>query len=125
MLSTAAVNQNLKDMLLELRATKKFASYLLTKISGGMPEQFMGAGEGDMSTEDESGIGGPEISAPDKGGPPAGGPPEEGQPEGNEFGGNDEEKKEKEIKTPDEAKKVVNEAITDLKAVVDGIDAID
>ena len=124
MLSTAAVNQNLKDMLLELRATKKFASYLLTKISGGMPEQFMGAGEGDMSTEDESGIGGPEISAPDKGGPPAGGPPEEGQPEGNEFGGNDEEKKEKEIKTPDEAKKVVNEAITDLKAVVDGIDAI-
>lgn len=110
MLSTAQVNKNLKDMLAELRSTRKSASYLLKKIADGMPEQFMGAGEGDMSTEDETNLGGAEMTAP----------PEDGQvPEG--FGG---EKKEEEIKTPEEAKKVVNEAITDLKAVVDGIDAI-
>lgn len=121
MLSTAQVNKNLKDMLAELRQVRTSASYLLKKIADGMPEQFMGgggAGESQMSPEDEMGIGGADMAG--SGGPPEGGPEGLGGPEG-EFGA---EKKEQEIKTPDEAKKVVNEAITDLKAVVDGIDAI-
>lgn len=111
MLSTAQVNSNIKAMLTELRATRKNAGYLLKKIADEMPEEFMGAGDGDMAPEDEMGIGGAEMTAPGDGGAP-----DMGMPPG--------EKKEEEIKTPEEAKKVVNEAITDLKAVVDGIDAI-
>ena len=93
MLSTAQVNKNLKDMLAELRQTRTSANYLLKKIADGMPEQFMGAGAGDgqMSSEDELGIGGPDMAG--NGGPPEGdaGAGQEG-PEG--FGA---EKKEQEI----------------------------
>jgi hypothetical protein len=108
MLSTAQVNSNLKSMLSELHTTRKWASFLLKKIADSMPEQFVGAGDGDMAPEDEAGLGGPEMATPVP----------------DEIGGEKGEKKEEEIKTPEEAKKVVNEAITDLKAVVDGIDAI-
>ena len=95
MLSTAQVNKNLKDMLAELRATRKSTSYLWKKIADGMPEQFMGAGNGDMSTEDETNLGGAEMATS----------PEEGQgPEGLEG-----EKKEQEIKrTAGERKKREN-----------------
>jgi hypothetical protein len=117
MFNTAQVNKNLKDMMVELLATKNSAKYLLNKIADGMPEQFMGAGNGgNMSTEDESNLGG--------GADMGGAPPTEDEGQGAPPEGLGEEKKEKEIKTPEEAKKVVNEAITDLKAVVDGIDSI-
>jgi len=118
MLTTAQVNKNIREMLSELSSVKKSAQYLLNKISNDMPESFMGAGTGDMPKEDSVNLGGAEDMGGDLGG---GGFPEgEGSPEGSELG----KAKVPEIKTPEEAKKTVNEAITDLKAVVDGIDNI-
>lgn len=113
MFTVAEVNKNLKSMLKDLKAVKAAAVYMMNKLSNDMPEAFMGAGDGDMSPEDKQGL------APAFEGGEAGEAGGEGAEEG-EAG----EKKEHEIKTPEEAKKTVNEAITDLKSVVDGIDNI-
>jgi len=111
MITTAQVNQSLREMLTELASVKKSAQYLMNKLSNDMPESFTGAGAGDMSSEDNANLGGGDLAGGDLGGAPA---------EGAEMG----KEKAPEIKTPEEAKKTVNEAITDLKAVVDGIDNI-
>jgi len=110
MISTAQVNQSLREMLTELASVKKSAQYLINKLSNDTPESFTGAGTGDMSNEDSANLGGVDMT----------GGSEIGAPAGTEEG----KEKVPEIKTPEEAKKTVNEAITDLKAVVEGIDNI-
>ena len=116
MYTVGQVNANLKNMLQDLGVVKASAVYLLNKLSHDAPESFMGAGEGEMSPEDSQAISpGLEGAEPETGAGVPGEPGAEGKPG---------EKKAPEVKTPEEAKKVVNEAIVDLKSVVEGIDNI-
>jgi hypothetical protein len=113
MISTAQVNKSIREMLVELASVKQSAQYLINKLSNEEPQDFMNAGTGDLSNEDKSGLGGEEML---------------GSEDTAKLPMDEKEEKDKEkipeIKTPEEAKKTVNEAINDLKGVVEGIDAI-
>jgi len=106
MITTSKVNQSLKEMLNELASVRNNATYLLNKLSTAEPETFVGAGRGELPEDAKNLDMTDSVTEMDE---------KPGEMKGEET---------QEIKTPEEAKKTLNEAITDLKSVVEGIDNI-